>query len=161
MKTATLALMFDGDHLLFAEKKEGEIGTGVLSGPGGKREPGESLMECLIREAREEWEIELDPLHIEKVAYIIFYAAGAPDFGVHVYRVRRFTGVLKETKDAKLPERFPLDALPYDRMFEGDRHWFSRAVSGEPFSAHVYYKERAKEFDRIEFLPLDDLFEEK
>jgi 8-oxo-dGTP diphosphatase len=155
MQIATLGIILDGGGVLLAEKKKGEIGTGVLSGPGGKLDPGESLIECLIRETREEWNVRLFPEDLEKVAYIVFFAAGEPDFGVHIYLARRFEGTLKETAEAKMPESFPLDALPLEQMFEGDRAWFSRALSGTPFCANVYYKERAKEFDRIEFLPPD------
>jgi 8-oxo-dGTP diphosphatase len=155
MKTATLAIMLDGDSVWLAEKKIGEIGTGVLSGPGGKLEPGEDLVDCLFRESKEEWGIELHPDGVTKCAHIIFYAAGVPDFDVHIYRVTRFTGDLRETDDAKAPERHSLDALPFERMYGGDRHWYLRAAQGDPFVAHVYYKERAKEFDRIEFLAPD------
>lgn len=155
MKTATLALVCDGDEVLLAEKKKGEIGTGILSGPGGKLDPGESLIECVIRETKEEWNIELHPEGLEQVAHIIFFAAGEPDFDVHIYKATRFSGDFSETADAKIPERFAFTALPLERMFEGDRHWFARALSGEPFTANVYYKERAKEFDRIDFLAPD------
>jgi 8-oxo-dGTP pyrophosphatase MutT (NUDIX family) len=61
MKIATLGIVLKGGKVLLGEKKKGEIGTGVLSGPGGKLDPGETLEECLIRETREELKIELDP----------------------------------------------------------------------------------------------------
>jgi 8-oxo-dGTP diphosphatase len=155
MQIATLGIILDGGGVLLAEKKKGDVGTGILSGPGGKLDPGESLVECLVRETDEEWGIRLLPEGIEKVAFVIFYAAGVPDFGVHIYRACGFEGVLGETNDARKPESFSLDSLPYDRMFDGDRHWFLRAAKGPPFCANVFYKERAKEFERIEFLPPD------
>jgi len=155
MKPATLGLLIDDTGVWLAEKKKGEIGIGILSGPGGKLDDNETLPECLIRETKEEWDITLIAEDVVQVAHIIFYAGGVPDFDVHIYRVRRFEGTPKETKEASMPEHFAFDALPFDRMYDGDRHWFTRALSGEPFTAHVYYKERAKEFDRVEFLPPD------
>ena len=145
MKDATLGVVLEGDTMLLGEKKKGEIGTGVLSGPGGKLDPGET---------REELEIELDPASLEPVALIDFYAGGNVDFRVHVYRARIASGELRETADM-IPAWYPVNDLPYDRMYESDRHWIGKAAQGEKFRANVYYRDRAKDFDRIEFLPLD------
>lgn len=152
MKIATLGIVLQDGKVLLGEKKKGEIGTGVLSGPGGKLDSGETLDECLIRETREELDVELNPDSLEQVAVIDFYATGELDFRVHVYRARILSGEIKETADA-IPAWYPLDALPYERMYDGDRYWFLRAVRGEKFRANVYYLSRARDFDRIEFLP--------
>jgi 8-oxo-dGTP diphosphatase len=155
MKIATLALIKQDDKVLLGEKKKGEIGTGVLSGPGGKLDPNETLVECLIRETFEEYGIRLLEEDIRQIARITFYAFGEPDFDVHIYHAGRFEGELQETVDAKMPVWFSVDALPHERMYDGDRYWFTKALGSEPFCANVYYKDRAKEFERIEFLPPD------
>jgi ADP-ribose pyrophosphatase YjhB (NUDIX family) len=155
MKTATLGLIEEDGKVLLAEKKKGEIGTDILSGPGGKLEEGESLIDCLVRETKEEWEIDLNRDDIVQVALITFFAAGEPDFKVHIYRARRFTGTLGETAEAKMPQWYAFTDLPFDRMYDGDRNWYQQAVNGEPFNANVYYRDRAKNFERIEFLPAD------
>ncbi|MBU6388592.1 NUDIX domain-containing protein [Patescibacteria group bacterium] len=152
MKIATLGIVIQDGMVLLGEKKRGEIGTGVLSGPGGKLDPGETIPECLIRETREELAIELDPASLELVAIIDFYAAGEADFSVYVYRTETFFGEPKETADM-IPSWYPLEELPFDRMFESDVNWFVRAACGGKFCANVYYRGRAKDFDRIEFLP--------
>ncbi|MFZ3043804.1 MAG: NUDIX domain-containing protein [Minisyncoccia bacterium] len=157
MKIATLGLVFQDDKLLLGEKKRGEIGTGILSGPGGKLEPGETLEECLIRETREELEIELDPASLELVADIDFYAAEELDFRVRVYRANILSGEIHETSDM-IPAWYPCSDLPYDRMYESDRHWFAKAVRGQKFKANVYYKGRARDFDRIEIFPAIQFF---
>ena len=82
MKTATLGIVLQDGNVLLGEKKKGEIGTGVLSGPGGKLDLGET--------------------------------------------------------------------------FDSDRHWFLKAALGEKFRAQVHYRERAKGFIRIDFLPFAD-----
>jgi 8-oxo-dGTP pyrophosphatase MutT (NUDIX family) len=155
MKTATLAIILKDGQTLLSERKKGDIGTGVLAGPGGKLEEGESILECLIRETKEEWGITLDPEGMSQTARVTFHAGGIPDFEVHIYTAGAFDGELTETTASKKPEWYPVDALPLARMFDGDRHWFARAVAGEPFVANVYYRERAKDFERIEFLPAD------
>ncbi len=151
MQIATLGIILEGNTTFLAEKKKGEIGTGVLSSPGGKLDPGETLVSCLIRETKEEWNIELHEKGIEFAAVLDCFAGGVLDFRVFVYRVRGFDGILSETKDAKMPEAFPIDELPFNRMFEADRHWFTKALSGPAFYARLYYRERAQHFERIEF----------
>jgi len=173
MKTATLGIIIHDGKLLLGEKKKGEIGTGVLSGPGGKLDPGETLPECLIRETREELAVGLDPASLELVAYIVFHKgrtrfmllnkilnffgrrSSVPDFGVYVYRAKILSGRLVETDDM-IPGLYPLDNLPLERMYEADRHWLPKAANGEKFCAHVHYFGRARGFNRIEFLPFAD-----
>ena len=153
MKIATLGVILQDQKVLLGEKKKGEIGTGVLSGPGGKLDPGETLEQCLIRETREELKIELDPASLELTALIDFYAAGEIDFRVYVYRAKVSSGELKETADM-VPAWYPLYKLPYERMYEADRYWLPRVLDGEKFRANVYYRDRARDFDRIEFFAL-------
>ncbi len=152
MKTATLGIVLQDDRILLGEKKRGEIGTGVLSGPGGKLDPGETLEECMVRETREELEIELDPISLDLTAIIDFYAAGEIDFRVYVYRAEILSGEIHETDDM-IPGWYPLDETTFSRAYESDRHWLPRAARGEKFCANVYYRDRARNFDRIEFFP--------
>lgn len=153
MKVATLAIITKDDQILLGRKQgKPEIGEGTLNGPGGKQEPDESITECLIREVREELDIELRETDIEKLAVITFHAGGVPDFEVHVYRASDFTGEPRET-ESMVPEWHPVDAIPYERMLESDRAWFPLVVAGKKFNANVRYQERAKGFLGIDFLP--------
>lgn len=153
MKIATLAIIIQEDDILLGRKQGSpEIGEGTINGPGGKQEPDETIVECLIRETEEELGIVLDPAALEKVAVITFYAAGEPSFEVHTYRTSTFTGEPRET-ESMVPEWHSLDNIPYERMLESDRTWFPQIVRGEKFNANVYYKEKAKGFLGIEFLP--------
>lgn len=57
----TAGVIRDGDgHLLIAQRKLDAMLGGLWEFPGGKREPGESLPECLRREIAEELGIEID-----------------------------------------------------------------------------------------------------
>ncbi len=153
MKIATLALITrNKNQVLLGCKKKGEIGTNTLNGPGGKVEIGESLTECLLRETQEELNITLNPDHLEKMGVITFFHEQKPDFEVHIFHTEYFLGTPQETKDM-IPNWYDIDNLPFDKMLESDRVWFSKMVNGEKFNAHVYYHQRAKNFDRIEFLP--------
>ena len=153
MKIATLAIIVQNGKVLLGHKKKGEIGTNTLNGPGGKCEPGESLIECVVRETREEVRIELDPTDITETALITFYTGSVPDFEMHVFFTNHFSGTPQETDDM-IPGWYDLNNRPLERMLEADRTWFERVARGERLRANAYYRERAKDFERIEFLPL-------
>jgi len=155
MKIATLVYIIQNGQVLLAEKKKGEIGTGIVVGPGGKLDEGETLEACAVRETFEEWGITISEEDLAKTAVITFYVAGNPDFEVHVFLTSPFEGELKETADAYMPKWYPITRLPLEKIFDGDRHWLPEALQGKKFCAHVYYKERAKNFERIEFFPPD------
>ena len=171
MDIATLGIVQNekNENFLFAEKKKGEIGVGVLSGPGGRLKPGETLRECLIRETREELEVDLDPASLDMVAYIVFHRGrtrftflnrilnifklgSVPDFGVYVYLARILSGEIHETAEM-IPAWYPLSDATFNRTYESDRHWLPQAARGERFYANVYYRNRARDFDHIEFSP--------
>src|SRR4051812_41669810 len=99
MKIATLAIIVKDGNVLLGWKKKGEIGTKTLNGPGGKCEEGETIVECLVRETKEELDIELTPEALDEIAVITFFAAGEPSFKVHVFRTETFSGEPKETAD--------------------------------------------------------------
>lgn len=49
------------DMLLIAQRCPGDTFGGYWEFPGGKREPGESIEDCLVREVREELAVEVRP----------------------------------------------------------------------------------------------------
>src|SRR3954454_21204073 len=49
--------------VLICQRPEGKSFAGYWEFPGGKREPGETLEQCLRRELREELAIEVTPVH--------------------------------------------------------------------------------------------------
>jgi 8-oxo-dGTP diphosphatase len=53
------ALIFRGGKLLITQRHAGSHLGGLWEFPGGKREPGETFEQCLIREIREELGIEI------------------------------------------------------------------------------------------------------
>jgi 8-oxo-dGTP pyrophosphatase MutT (NUDIX family) len=152
MKIATLAIILRDGKVLLGEKKTGEIGIHTLNGPGGKCESGETLIDCVVRETREEVGVELHRAALINIAVITFYVANVPDFEVHVFRTESFSGIAIET-DSMVPYWYDVHSLPLERMLESDRAWFPRAVQGDRFDARVYYRKRAKEFYHIVITP--------
>jgi ADP-ribose pyrophosphatase YjhB (NUDIX family) len=150
MKQATLAVIVRHNYVLLGMKHSGEIGVGTWNGPGGKVERNESIVNCVIRETKEELGVILFPQYLQQIATIRFHANNTPDFEVKVFWTDRIVGNPKHTKDMR-PRWFHVSALPLSEMLESDRYWFPRAVRKECFTADVYYRERAKHFERIVF----------
>ena len=59
MKEVTAAIIRDGDKILICQRSADDECALLWEFPGGKREIGESLEECLIREIREELELDI------------------------------------------------------------------------------------------------------
>jgi len=157
MKTATLAIIVQNGKVLLGHKKRGEIGIGTLNGPGGKMEPEdlEDPVRCVIRETHEETGgvVSLRSEDLKRIGLITFYAGGMPDFAVHLFyaETRMLPEAIPETDDMTFGW-YDISALPTEQMLESDREWFSAVAHGKTVHANVYYEERAKGFQGIEYL---------
>jgi 8-oxo-dGTP diphosphatase len=124
---ATLVFIVRDGKILLIEKKRG-LGAGKVNGPGGKLDPGETPLECAIRETQEELMITVkDP---RKVAELWFEMSDHPSIHCHVFMASDFSGTPTETDEA-VPLWVSLDAIPYDRMWEDDQHWLPLALDGQ------------------------------
>ena len=128
---ATLVFVFRDDEVLLINKKRG-LGQGKVNGPGGKVDPGETPEESAVRECREELHIEVS--NLEYCGEHKFQFTDGYSIHVWVYRTRDFTGVPTETEEAE-PLWTPIDNIPFDLMWEDDRHWLPMLIRGEKFQA--------------------------
>lgn len=128
---ATLVFVFRDNEVLLINKKRG-LGQGKVNGPGGKVDPGETPEESAIRECREELHIEVG--NLEYCGEHKFQFTDGYSIHVWVYRTRDFTGVPTETEEAE-PLWTPIDDIPFDLMWEDDRHWLPMLIRGEKFQA--------------------------
>jgi len=124
---ATLMFVVKEGRILLIEKKRGH-GAGKVNGPGGKIDPGESPIECAVRETREELLISVKDSR--KVAELWFQMSDYPSLLCHVFLAEKFDGEPTETEEA-VPLWVPLDQIPYERMWEDDRHWLPLVLAGE------------------------------
>lgn len=62
MKEVTAAIILKDDKILIAQRAPGQNQAGKWELPGGKIEPGETLQECLKREIKEEFEVDIEVL---------------------------------------------------------------------------------------------------
>lgn len=126
---ATLMFIIRDGQVLLIEKKTG-LGAGKINGPGGKIEPGETPLQAIVRETQEE--LMIVPHRPRKIGELWFAMSECPDIQCHVFRSDSFTGTPTETAEAA-PVWTPLNAIPYDRMWQDDRHWMPLLIEETPF----------------------------
>ncbi len=124
----TLLLLLQDDRILLAMKKRG-FGAGRWNGVGGKVEPHETIEQAMVRECQEE--IGVTPLDYEKVALHDFvFPDGTTDMQVHTFVSRNWQGDPVETQEMA-PQWFNLADIPYDNMWQDDRHWLPQVLAGQ------------------------------
>jgi len=134
-ETATLLFVIRDGHVLLIHKKRG-LGAGKINGPGGRLEPGESPMQAAIREVQEE--LLVTPLGVEECGELYFQFTDGHSIHGHVFRARDVDGEPQDTYEAT-PIWTPLDAIPYDRMWEDDRHWLPLMLARKPFRGRFLF----------------------
>jgi 8-oxo-dGTP diphosphatase len=130
-KLATLAYIRHEDEvlLLLRNKKENDFHEGKYIGIGGRLEPGETPLECIIREVKEESGYSFSSENIQFRGYIYFddidrdkINEDLPPFNWLVFL---YSAVVKEKKSFINLEGdlkwFPVHDIPYNEMWDGDR----------------------------------------
>lgn len=139
---ATLMFIIRDGNILLIEKKRG-LGAGKVNGPGGKIDPGETAQQAAIRETEEE--LRITPLNPKKLGELWFVMSHVPDIRCHVYRAEEFEGTPTETDEA-VPLWTRLDRVPFDRMWEDDRHWIPHLIANTSFHGRFVFKEESMQW---------------
>lgn len=92
MKEVTAAIIHDGDKILICQRAADDECAMLWEFPGGKRENGETLKECIIREIREELELDIKVLNIFTTS--IYHFSGN-QINFTVYNAEVISGLLK------------------------------------------------------------------
>ena len=125
--------------MLHRTKKENDVNKDKYIGIGGHIEPGETSLECVIREAKEEAGLTLiNPLYR---GYVLFELWGV-DVGADLYTCAEFTGELIECNEGELKwiKKEDINSLP---LWEGDKIMFDLMESEqEPFRLVLTYNEQ-------------------
>jgi 8-oxo-dGTP diphosphatase len=147
---ATLMFVVCGEEILLIEKKRGH-GAGKVNGPGGKIDPGETPLECAVRETEEELLISVKDAH--KVGELWFRMSDCPDILCHVFLGSDFEGTPTETDEA-VPLWAPLDVIPYERMWQDDRYWLPLVLGGKTIIGKFVFEDETmiwKEINEVAF----------
>lgn len=151
---ATLMFIKVGEKVLLIEKKRG-IGAGKINGPGGKIDPGETPLECAIRETQEE--LHVTAKGVQKMGELFFAMSNIPDIHCHVYTASDYEGTPTETDEA-VPRWTEISQIPYEKMWADDRYWLGRMLGGETFRGRFQFDDEVILWSELEF-GVDDLAE--
>ncbi|KAL1413267.1 hypothetical protein Q8F55_001022 [Vanrija albida] len=106
--------------VLLGKKKRG-LGKGMFNGFGGKREPGETMQECAIRELQEECGLRVAREHMQPRGTLTIVRPAAEESGativanIHLFTARQWQGAPVETEEMT-PAWFNIEGMPYDEM---------------------------------------------
>jgi 8-oxo-dGTP diphosphatase len=132
---ATLVFVIRDGEMLLIRKKKG-LGAGKINAPGGRIGPGETPAEGAVREAQEE--LRVTPTGIRKTGELRFQFIDGLSLHVHVFAASGCIGSPQETEEAT-PIWARIDAIPYDQMWEDDRHWVPVMLSGRTFQGRFIF----------------------
>ncbi|NUU13657.1 8-oxo-dGTP diphosphatase [Curtobacterium pusillum] len=130
-----------GPQVLLGEKRRG-LGTGRLVGPGGKREPGESAVETAVREVFEEVGLRIDAADLEARGTLDYRFPYRPSWSQvsDVFVCRRWQGT-PSGSDELVPRWIPVDAVPYDAMWDDAGYWLPGVLRGGSVRARFSFAE--------------------
>jgi 8-oxo-dGTP pyrophosphatase MutT (NUDIX family) len=142
MKQATLSLLVKENEILLAMKKR-SFGIGKWNGAGGKFDPGKgdkTIVDAAARETKEE--IGVDIKNPEKVGVMHFHFPYKPEWDqdVHLFLVKNWEGEPQESEEMA-PAWFSFDKIPYDKMWDDDKHWLPHILKGEKIEADFIFRE--------------------
>lgn len=146
---ATLLFVVKEAKILLIHKKRG-LGKGKINGPGGRMEPGETPEEAAVREVEEE--LLTTPLQPVPKGILRFQFVDGYSLEVYVFIAPDCDRTPAETEEA-LPEWFPLDEIPYARMWADDILWLPRMLDGECFSGWFLFEHDRMCGHRLKFAP--------
>lgn len=136
MNNTTLLFLIkkNQDHIseICLAMKKRSFGAGRWNGVGGKLLPGETIPQALIRETKEEINVEVQVGDLSKVAELTFTFPDRPDFDqlVHVFVAEIWMGEPTESEEMR-PEWFSAENIPFDTMWPDDKFWLPQVVQGK------------------------------
>jgi len=132
---ATLMFVIHEGRILLIHKKRG-FGQGKINDPGGKLEPGETPLECAVRETEEE--LCITPTGVEKAGELHFQFIDGNSIHGYVFTATGFEGDPTETDEA-IPLWCSIDELPFEHMWEDDPTWFPHMLEGRYFNGRYIF----------------------
>ena len=132
---ATILFVVRDGRILLIHKKRG-LGAGKVNGPGGRIDPGETPLECAVRETREE--LRVTPLGVRACGELRFQFVDGLSIHGFVFTASDCDGEPQETAEAR-PFWVDRDAIPFERMWADDLLWFPPMLAGRRFEGRFLF----------------------
>lgn len=133
---ATLMFVIRGGEALLIRKLRG-LGASKINAPGGRVEPGETLVEAAVRETIEE--VGVKPLSPRLRGALRFIFRDGYRLECHVFSADAFEGEVGPSDEA-IPMWVPLEAMPYGEMWADDALWVPLMLAGRtPFDGRFVF----------------------
>lgn len=136
---ATLCFVVRNAEVLLIKKKRG-LGQGKVNGPGGRIDPGETPLQCAIREVQEE--LCVTPTDLSFSGRLDFQFVDGLALRCHVFRADGCDGTACETDEA-VPMWTPVEQIPFERMWQDDRLWIPLMLDRTLFEGRFLFDDDA------------------
>lgn len=140
LQTTLCYLERDGQYLMLHRiKKKKDVNKDKWIGVGGKFEPGEDALACVLREVREETGLTMNqPLYRGMVD---FFCPPWPAERMHLFTCTDFEGEMRPCDEGDL-EWVDKDRVSQLPIWEGDKIFFDLLAKNEPFFHLALYYEK-------------------
>lgn len=138
-------------EVLLGRKKTG-FGEGNFIGPGGHIEPGETARQACAREIAEETGLRVELADLRSAGVVIFLFPAKPELDMRseLFTCEKFEGEPVES-DELVPEWFPAESLPFERMWDDAKYWVPRVLAGEEIALEIVLADDNKMVAEVRF----------
>jgi len=145
-----VCFLIDGDKVLLGKKGDG-IGEGNYIGIGGKQEKGEDIYKALIREVKEEINIEV--IDFQEMGKITFKFPHKPNWDQIVipFICTKWKGEPQNSEEI-IPQWFMKDKLPFEKMWDDAKYWIPKVIKCAKVKMEFVYGKDNKIIQNVNFL---------
>ncbi len=141
---ATLCHILKDEKLLLQKKSKGLFGADKWNGIGGKLKRNETPEEGVKREVFEETGLRILNPEFHGTLSFYFDNGKEPDWIVYVFSAKAFEGKPRPSEEGAL-RWFAFKGIPYDEMWQDDRHWLPLFLKDKKFEGDFYFDKEGKE----------------
>jgi ADP-ribose pyrophosphatase YjhB (NUDIX family) len=141
-KTTLLFLYKPKEKEILLGMKKRRFGEGKWNGVGGKLNEGETVKDALVRETKEEINVEIDSKDLTRVAILNFSFQNSPEWDqeTHVFFIEKWNGDPSESEEMN-PKWYSVNSLPFENMWVDDPFWLPRVLEGKKIKASFLFND--------------------